>query len=126
MLPTTVLSSASFVTTAPAVTIIFSLTVSLRRIGHPSPNPAVSFQTNRFVSENLMVVQVIVVGYALGIGGDKHIVFDRNPSYYPLSLRFYQSSYYYCELWSLVAVFSDITTNSSFISLSYYPEGRRE
>lgn len=29
-----------------------------------------------------MVVQVIVVGYALGIGGDKHIVFDRNPSYY--------------------------------------------
>ena len=61
MLPTTVLSSASFVTTAPAVTIILSLTVSLRRIGHPSPNPAVSFQTNRFVSENLMVVQVIVV-----------------------------------------------------------------
>ena len=29
-----------------------------------------------------MVVQVIVVGHALGIGGDKHIVFDRNPSYY--------------------------------------------
>ena len=132
MLPTTVLSSASFVTTAPAVTIIFSLTVSLRRIGHPSPNPAVSFQTNRFVSENLMVVQVIVVGYALGIGGDKHIVFDRNPSYYHekrelfIITTFYQSSYYYCELWSLVAVFSDITTNSSFISLSYYPEGRRE
>lgn len=133
--PTTVLSSASFVTTAPAVTITFSLTVTLRRMGHPSPDPAVPFQTDRFVSENLMVVQVMVVGYALGIGGDKHIFFDRNPScrhekravYYHYVLSILTLLPRTTVIGSITRLFSPILpTNSSFISLSYYPEGRRE
>lgn len=49
--PTTVLSSASFVMTAPATTILFSLTVTLCRMGYPSPDPAVPFQADWFVSE---------------------------------------------------------------------------